>query len=118
MLQAPDRHDLDSRELSLLLPTKLSPPVPRQHQVHRRRLIERLAAAPPDSLVLVAAPAGFGKTSLLAAWRATQPATAWVSLDERDNDSSRFWSYIVAALQSAWPGLGTDLLLLLRDRQQ
>ena len=61
-------------------------------------------------LTLVSAPAGFGKTTLLANWLATAQAdgrsVAWLSLDQRDNDPAVFWSYVVAALQRAMPALG------------
>ena len=55
---------------------------------------------------MIAAPTGFGKTSTLAEWAAASPARfAWVSLDEGDDDPSRFWSYVVAAVESAAPEL-------------
>lgn len=67
-------------------------------------------------LTLIAAPAGFGKTTLLSAWRATEAgrgvAVAWVSLDAGDNDPPLFWSYVLAALGSVAPGLGAAALPL------
>ncbi len=57
-------------------------------------------------VTLVAAPAGFGKTTLLSAWlapRAGAVALAWVALDAGDNDPPLFWSYVLAALHSAAP---------------
>jgi LuxR family maltose regulon positive regulatory protein len=104
---------------SLLLPTKLTPPTVRQRLVRRRRLVEHLEAAPAGALTLIAAPAGFGKTSLLADWLASASGSvpiAWVTLDEGDNDPGRFWAYVVAALQRIEPGLGLGMLTLLRDR--
>ena len=56
------------------------------------------------ALTLVSAAAGFGKTTLVADWFADGPATAWLSLDRRDNDPTLFWTYVVAALQSVDPG--------------
>jgi len=63
-------------------------------------------------LCLVAAPAGSGKTTLLAQWRAVAGGgrVAWVSLEEADNDPTRFWSYLVAALRTVEPGVGTVAL--------
>lgn len=88
-----------------LLSTKLRVPrLPPQH-VGRAHLIARLQQALKHPLTLIAAPAGFGKTTLLSAWLhdASVP-TAWVSLDSGDNDPVRFWSYILAALDGAQPG--------------
>jgi LuxR family transcriptional regulator, maltose regulon positive regulatory protein len=70
--------------------------------VARQRLVELLSAGVQGRLTLVAAPAGFGKTVLLASWMArARPdgRVAWVSLDADDNDPGRFWSYVVAALE-------------------
>jgi LuxR family maltose regulon positive regulatory protein len=65
-------------------------------------------------LVLIAAPAGFGKTSILTEWLASRDtAVAWVSLDERDDDETQFWAYVVTALDRAVPGVGTAALGLL-----
>jgi LuxR family maltose regulon positive regulatory protein len=90
-----------------LLQTKLYIPPPRPELVPRPRLIERLNAELHRKLTLVSAPAGFGKTTLLSEWIADcgradcgRPV-AWLSLDESDNDPTRFLIYIVAALQAA-----------------
>jgi LuxR family maltose regulon positive regulatory protein len=80
-----------------LLATKLQAPGRRRELVARPRLGDRVSRAVP--LTLVSAPAGFGKTTLLVECVAGDPATAWVSLDERDNDPALFWSYVAAALQ-------------------
>lgn len=73
------------------------------------------------ALTLLSAPAGFGKTTLLAEWLATGPADgrsrAWLSLDRRDNDPAVFWAYVIAALDSATQGIGQDALSLLRSPQ-
>ncbi|OZM83545.1 LuxR C-terminal-related transcriptional regulator [Pseudonocardia sp. MH-G8] len=67
----------------------------------RPRLLTALDAAAPDQLVLVSAPAGYGKTLLLAEWATRRPAsTAWVTLDADDNDDRRFWSALLTALTS------------------
>ena len=81
--------------------------------MERAELVQRLTGS-TAKLVLVEAPAGFGKSSLVAQWRAS-PAEgrqfAWVSADSRDNDIARFWWHLVAALQRASPELeARDLL--------
>src|SRR5258705_13079833 len=81
-----------------LLLTKLHPPGPRPDFLPRPRLAERLDEALGRGLVLVCAPAGYGKTSLLASWaRHSQQPVAWLSLDASDNDPARFWRHAVAA---------------------
>jgi LuxR family maltose regulon positive regulatory protein len=90
-----------------LLVTKLFVPTRRAPAVDRSRLLARLDEGRDRDLTLVCAPAGFGKTTLVAAWAATAGrSVAWLSLDERDADPSRFVTYLLAALQSAAPGLG------------
>ena len=86
-----------------LLVTKLDPPRVRQGHVPRRELIARLREGLDRRLTLVAAPAGWGKTSLLAEWLAAEPDVdfAWLTLDEDDNDPARFWAYTAAALRRA-----------------
>ncbi|HLL62625.1 MAG TPA: helix-turn-helix transcriptional regulator, partial [Propionibacteriaceae bacterium] len=73
------------------------------------------------ALTLVSAPAGFGKTTLLAEWLTAPPAekvlATWLSLDQRDNDPAVFWPYVVAALRTADPGVGENALSLLRSPQ-
>src|SRR5437762_3239467 len=92
---------------STLLLTKLHPPGPRPDFLPRPRLAERLDEALSRGLVLVCAPAGYGKTSLLASWaRHSQNPVAWLSLDASDNDPARFWRHAVAALDAVYPGIG------------
>jgi LuxR family maltose regulon positive regulatory protein len=89
-----------------LLKTKLYIPTTRPELVSRPRLIERLNASLHRKLTLISAPAGFGKTTLVSEWvqalgGATPPiAIAWLSLDESDNDPTRFLTYFIAALQT------------------
>jgi LuxR family transcriptional regulator, maltose regulon positive regulatory protein len=94
-----------------LLETKFFVPTWRPGLVSRPRLVERLDAAAAGKLTLVSAPAGFGKSTLLAEWLATRVAgrrpVAWVSLDETDNDPARFWAYLGRACKSVVPGLST-----------
>jgi LuxR family maltose regulon positive regulatory protein len=105
-----------------LLRTKLHMPSVRPGLVLRPRLIERLNAGLQHKLTLISTPAGFGKTTLLSEWiqdRLTSPLhVAWVSLDEGDNDPTRFWSYFIAALQAAQPEVGEAALPMLQPSQQ
>ena len=90
--------------------TKLHAPSLRKEWVERRTLISILAAT-TAKLVLIEAPAGFGKTTLAAQWRASaseERRFAWVSLDRGDDDPGRLWWYIVHALKRACPGLAVD----------
>jgi LuxR family maltose regulon positive regulatory protein len=102
-----------------LLETKLHVPRRRRELIVRPRLSERLSRGAASALTLLSAPAGFGKTTLLTDWvpaaRARGRAVAWLSLDLRDNDPATFWTYVVAALQTAVPGLGAGALALLRS---
>ncbi|HUG14138.1 MAG TPA: LuxR C-terminal-related transcriptional regulator [Thermomicrobiales bacterium] len=106
---------------SPLLETKLFSPRWRPGLVSRPRLIERLERGIERKLTLVSAPAGFGKTTLLAEWLAAAPtgerAAAWVSLDQGDNDPGRFWSYVITALQTTRAGAGGHAMSLLRSPQ-
>ena len=97
-------------EQDVLLATKLHVPGPRPGFVARPRLAGALAGG----LVLVCAPAGFGKTALLADWlRSGGRPVAWLSLDAGDNDPVRFWRHVVAALDRARPGTGERVAPLL-----
>src|SRR6266571_818989 len=104
-----------------LLETKLHVPRWRRGLVARPRLSERLSRGVESALTLVSAPAGFGKTTLLAEWLAAAPAggrsVAWLSLDQRDNDPASFWTYLVAALKTAAPGDGASVLSHLQPPQ-
>ena len=104
-----------------LLETKLYVPRSRRGLVLRPRLSERLDRGAESKLVLVSAPAGFGKTTLLAEWLAAGPGArlaAWLSLDRGDNDPASFWAYVIAALRMVVPGVGESALALLDARQQ
>ena len=90
----------------VLLATKLHVPGPRPGFVPRQRLVEALGEGLARGRVLVCAPAGFGKTALLAGWaRGAGRPVAWLGLDGGDSDPARFWRYAVAALDRARPGL-------------
>ncbi|MGD2158875.1 MAG: tetratricopeptide repeat protein [Anaerolineales bacterium] len=97
-----------------LLATKLFIPPPRASLVSRRRLVERLNAGLTDKMTLISAPAGFGKTTLLSEWihhpeEAPERHTAWVSLDEGDNDPARFLAYFTAAMETIHNGAPENL---------
>src|SRR6478752_7854601 len=92
---------------STLLLTKLHPPGPRPDFLPRPRLAEQLDEALSRGLVLVCAPAGYGKTSLLASWaRHSRNPVAWLSLHASDNDPARVSRHTVAALDAVYPGIG------------
>jgi LuxR family transcriptional regulator, maltose regulon positive regulatory protein len=101
-------------EQDVLLATKLHVPGPQPGFVARPRLIERLEEGLARGLLLVCAPAGFGKTSLLADWtqRGGGPV-AWLALDSGDNDPARFWRHVLAALDRARPGIAEQVAPLL-----
>jgi LuxR family maltose regulon positive regulatory protein len=125
-----------------LLATKLYIPPPRPNVVLRPRLIARLNAGLHRKLTLIAAPAGFGKTTLVSSWiydlrfaiddlvstsinkdkivnpkSKIQNRVAWLSLDEGDNDPTRFLVYLVAALQTIAPTIGAGVLGVLQSPQ-
>jgi LuxR family maltose regulon positive regulatory protein len=107
--------------------TKLYIPPPGKYLVDRPRLLEKLDECLWSGcrLTLVCAPAGFGKTTLVSAWvahfkssaQSPPPRTAWLSLDDRDNDPVIFWSYVIAALQVQQEGIGKQSLSLLQTAQ-
>ncbi len=102
----------------ILLSTKLHMPTPPSGLVARPHLIERLNAGLPGKLTLVSAPAGFGKTTLIAQWlREAELPSAWLSLDKSDNDLAGLCSYLVAALQQIDESIGRGVLGLLRSPQ-
>ena len=101
-----------------LLRTKLFIPRPRENLVSRPRLVEWLNAGLDKKLTLIAAPAGFGKTTLLSEWIPQSPrCVTWLSLDDGDNDSTRFWTYFISSLQGLRPQLGESALALLQSLQ-
>jgi LuxR family maltose regulon positive regulatory protein len=90
----------------LLLATKLHVPRPPPGFVPRPRLVQALGDGLARGRILVCAPAGFGKTALLADWaRGGGRPVAWLGLDAGDSDPARFWRYVVAAVDRARPGL-------------
>ena len=111
----------DSLVPAPLLETKLYVPRSRRGLVPRPRLSERLDRGTASTLMIVSAPAGFGKTTLLTQWLAAGPAgpagerlVAWLSLDRGDNDPASFWTYVIAALRTVASGVGESALALLQ----
>jgi LuxR family maltose regulon positive regulatory protein len=107
-----------------LLHTKLGVPVIREKRVARLRLVERLNAdlwqgdGFARKLTLASAPAGFGKTTLIADWVGGQePPAAWLALDATDNDPARFMAYLIAALQRINPAVGLKTQAMLQSPQ-
>jgi len=101
-----------------LLTTKLQIPRLRAHLVSRLHLTARLRQGAERELTLVSAPAGFGKTTLLAQWLAESDILgAWLTLEPEDNDPSRFLAYLIAALQTLDAQLGATALALLHTPQ-
>jgi LuxR family transcriptional regulator, maltose regulon positive regulatory protein len=103
-----------------LLTTKLFIPArrPRNSVVERSRLTDRLSAADDRRLTLISAPAGCGKTTLLSEWIPhSEQCVSWLSLDANDNTPTRFWAYVIAALQLLQPDLGASALAVLDSPQ-
>ena len=103
-----------------LLLTKLYVPPPRSNLVFRPRLVEQLnkGLSSGRKLTLISAPAGFGKTTLVSEWIAgCERPVAWLSLDEGDNDPTRFLTYLVAALQTIAANIGAGVLAALQSPQ-
>ncbi|MCP4139301.1 MAG: winged helix-turn-helix transcriptional regulator [Chloroflexi bacterium] len=101
-----------------ILATKLYIPTPRDRAVLRPHLIEQLTEGLHGKLTLISASAGFGKTTLVSEWVAgCERQSAWLSLDEEDNDLTRFLTYLVAALQTVIPTIDDDLLAALQSPQ-
>jgi LuxR family maltose regulon positive regulatory protein len=104
-----------------ILRTKLTRPPLRTDRVPRIRLTEQFTAGLERTLTLVCAPAGYGKTTLLGEWLTTEAGravpVAWLSLDEDDNDPTRFLTYLVSALMGTGVVDCDDLLSLLSSPQ-
>jgi LuxR family transcriptional regulator, maltose regulon positive regulatory protein len=114
-----------TEEPPLLLDTKFYPPRSPRALVPRPRLRDSLVRGTASKLMLVSAPAGFGKSTLLAQWltewlaadpapASTHRSAAWLSLDRDDDVPHSFWTYLVAALRRAVPGAAPTALALLR----
>jgi LuxR family maltose regulon positive regulatory protein len=100
-------------EQEALLATKLYVPRPHPGFVVRPRLVDRLDQGLQRGLILICAPAGSGKTALLADWAGrSRQRVAWLSLDAGDNDPARFWRHAAAALERVRPGISGSVGVL------
>ena len=96
---------------TLILSTKLYAPPTNIHVLRRLRLHALLDCMKEKKLMLVSAPAGFGKTELLSEWLSRKnESVAWLSLDEEDGNEKRFLNYIIAALQTISSEIGQSLI--------
>lgn len=103
----------------VLLKTKFLPPVVSAKTVVRSRLHERLRPRPDKRATFVLAPAGFGKSTLIAQWlRDSGLDFAWLALDASDNSLQGFWNYLVGALHGIWPNLGHEALRALGNSKE
>jgi len=110
----------DAGSATPLLETKLYVPRSRAGLVSRPRLIERIRQGAERKLTLVLAPAGFGKTTLLAEWLAGTGGggkAGWGSLDPSDNEPALFWAYVARALQKVQPSVGALAIARLQSTQ-
>lgn len=108
----------DTSQRIPLLTTKLQTPRIRTHLVARPRVTLRLDEGMQGKLTIVSAPAGFGKTTLLAEWaQRRKQYTPWLSLDGGDSVPERFWAYFIGAFRGVKPGLGDGPMELLHSRE-
>jgi LuxR family maltose regulon positive regulatory protein len=99
-----------------ILRTKIHRPAAGADHIHRSSLLARLNRHRHRPLTLVSAPAGYGKSTLLSCWlESSDISSAWVSLDENDNDLHVFLSYFLAAVQTQFPGACSDTMALLNS---
>lgn len=108
-----EQHVPEPAQLEPLVAIKTVIPPLRPDLVARTRLVRELAGAKDLQLVVLSAPAGFGKTTLLTQWSAQHPwDVAWVSLEGSENDPLRFWRYVITALEKVHPGVSQEALEL------
>jgi ATP/maltotriose-dependent transcriptional regulator MalT len=103
---------LDKQLVDSMLEAKLRPPLARSEWVDRTRLLEELQRASRRPVTLIAAPAGYGKTTVVTQWLASvfRPASvAWISLDMSDNEPVRLWTDIATALDRAGCAIARDI---------
>ncbi|MGH9176806.1 MAG: helix-turn-helix transcriptional regulator, partial [Vicinamibacterales bacterium] len=113
-LPARDR-EVEQSARDPLLVTKLQLPPAPLDLVPRPHLADRIEPIDNQQLAILCAPTGFGKTTALREWsERSSRRVAWLSLDQGDNDPTRFWQYVIAALEVWEPGIGTHPLSLLR----
>ena len=102
---------------TIIIQTKLHPPAVNAQLVERPLLLQKLNQNRQRPLILVTAPAGYGKSTLLSSWLAALPDehTAWLSLESYDDDPATFWIYFTAAVQTMFPHVGQNTLSLLNQ---
>lgn len=106
-------------EPSTILTTKLYLPPPLPQVLARPRLLERLEDGRKATLTLLSGPPGYGKTTLLSVWAADHPGeVAWLALEEGDNDGARFLHYLMAAIQTVAPEIGSGATVSLEHGKQ
>jgi LuxR family transcriptional regulator, maltose regulon positive regulatory protein len=101
-----------AQPIDSILEAKLRPPPARTEWMVRQRLLEELTRAGQRAVTLIAAPAGYGKTTVVTQWLASKPATsklAWISLDSPENDPARLWTHIATALDRAGCSIARDI---------
>lgn len=114
----PQQHWSAENHAYPLLPSKLSTPRLPATLVTREHLLRQVDQALTHELTLISASAGFGKTTLLSSWVARCPSpVAWLSLEKQDNDPTRFWNYVFAALRTAGTTCGETALSMLQGTQ-
>ncbi|WP_159468336.1 LuxR C-terminal-related transcriptional regulator [Dyadobacter sp. 3J3] len=114
----PDPAQLEGKQKtsSNILLTKLHISQPGPQTVHRSELFEKLTKGLQVKLMLISAPAGFGKTTLVSDWIIQQKIpSVWYSIDSSDNDVSKFWGYIITAIQGIYPEFGENTMKLLHS---
>ena len=98
-----------------IISTKLYRPLVSKNHVHREDLLAKLNQGRQQPLILISAPAGYGKSTLVSCWLETCPApSSWLSLDEDDNDFRLFLSYFVSAIHKIFPGTCSGALSMLK----
>ena len=112
------RQNSSLRGSNQLLHNKLMPPRLSSNIIRRDDLLARLDQGLTRKLTIVTAPTGFGKTTLVSMWIASrQFGSAWVTLDQNDNDPTRFWSYVISALRTLDSAIGKATLSTLMASQ-
>jgi ATP/maltotriose-dependent transcriptional regulator MalT len=107
-----DETSLDRSRIDSILEAKLRPPQARSEWVVRARLLEELQRATQRAVTLIAAPAGYGKTTIVSQWLASASHSAniaWISVDASDNDPARLWTDIATALDRAGCMIARDI---------
>jgi LuxR family maltose regulon positive regulatory protein len=114
LVEQKEKYKLPDLSSDLLLATKLYVPTPHSRLVHRLRLIQQLQLGMDRALTLISAPVGFGKSTLLSEWLTSQTLrVAWLSLEPEDDAPTRFFSYLLAALQTHAPHLNVPMQVIL-----